>query len=385
MLAAARSGIVAGLIVFAAIALITGLAASAMNNYALLADAWLHGRAWVVPGGPYIDAVPWRGHPYVIEAPFPAVLMLPLAAFAGASANQNLVCALLAAIAVTAAFALGRNVTGSLRSAIAIAAFAAFGTSLFACAIDGGVWFMAHVSAVAFTLLALAEMTGKRRGWLVGIFAACAGFSRYPLLPVVAVYAGWLAMAGRRRSAIACAAAVCAFAVPWIAYNEMRWGTILDPGFTIWYHVMDPRSHGGLPPFSLDNLPMQIEAYFERTPHLLAHFPWIAPPMFGFAITWSSFALVLVLLTLPRVVRELPVAMLWIAMLASAAPGFLYYDTGGVQYGMRHALDFEPFAIALIAFALRMRWSALLRAVLSVNAAFGLYETLVFALSPQAS
>ncbi|HZO93499.1 MAG TPA: hypothetical protein VFB22_06980 [Candidatus Baltobacteraceae bacterium] len=380
-----HAGLVAGASTFAAIALLTGLSASAMNNYTLLADAWLHGRAWVVPGGPYIDAVPWHGHPYVIEAPLPAVLMLPLAALSGTAANQNLVCAVLAAIAVAATLGLARNVTGSARSGLALAAFAAFGTSLFAGALDGGVWFMAHVSAFAFTVLALVEMTGKRRGWLVGIFAACAGLSRYPLLPVVAIYVGWLAMAGRRRSALACALAVCAFAVPWVAYNELRWGTLHDPGFTIWYHVMDPRSHGGLPPFSLANLPMQLEAYFQRPPHLLDRFPWIAPPMFGFAITWSSFGLVLALLTLPRIPRDVSIAMLWLAMLVAAIPGFLYYDTGGVEYGMRHALDFEPFAIALVAFALRTPWSALTRPLLYANAGFGLYETLLFALSPPTS
>jgi hypothetical protein len=147
---------------------------------------------------------------------------------------------------------------------------------------------------------------------------------------------------------------------------------------------MDPRSRGGLPPFSTANLPMQLEAYFERPPHLLRSFPWIAPPLLGFAITWSSFGLIFALLTLGKVGRDLSVSMLWLCTLLAVVPGLLYYDTGGAEYGMRHALDFEPFAVALLAFALRTRWNAPMRWILYANAAFGLYEAVYFLRWPQA-
>ncbi len=380
-LARAQAGVIAGLVFFGVAWSGTKLNATPMNNYVLLADAWLHGRVWVVPGGPYIDTVPYHGHPYVVQAPFPALLLLPLVAVSGVAANQTLICAAVGAAGIAAAYGVGYRITGSVRSAVALAAFAAFGTSYFAGAADGAVWFFAHVAAFAFSLFALVEMFGKRRGWVVGAFAAAAGLSRYPLLPVVFVYAAWLVLARRPQSACVALLVVFLFAVPWSLYNEARWGTLLDPGFTIWYHVMDPRSHGGLPPFSLDNVSMQVEAYFERPPHILAGFPWIAPPMLGFAITWSSFGLAFALLTLGRLGRDPSITMLWIAALIAAVPGFMYYDTGGVEYGMRHALDFEPFAIALLAFALRSSWSGLIRRVLYANAGFGLYESLYFLLA----
>jgi len=49
---------------------------------------------------------------------------------------------------------------------------------------------------------------------------------------------------------------------------------------------------------------------------------------------------------------------LWAAVLLTAAPNFIYYVNGFAQFGMRHALDFEPFLVALMALGLRDRMPA---------------------------
>jgi hypothetical protein len=56
----------------------------------LQAEAWLRGRIDVVHVGPWLDTLPWRGGWYVIEPPFPAVLMVPLVLIFGPNANQTL-------------------------------------------------------------------------------------------------------------------------------------------------------------------------------------------------------------------------------------------------------------------------------------------------------
>src|SRR5207248_2063729 len=45
------------------------------------------------------------------------------------------------------------------------------------------------------------------------------------------------------------------------------------------------------------------------------------------------------------------VIALWSAAVLVAIPSFVYYVNGFAQYGMRHALDFEPFLFALMALA----------------------------------
>ncbi|MBD5656485.1 MAG: hypothetical protein IAI50_15080, partial [Candidatus Eremiobacteraeota bacterium] len=47
------------------------------------------------------------------------------------------------------------------------------------------------------------------------------------------------------------------------------------------------------------------------------------------------------------------VAAMWLATALCAAPNFVYYVNGFAQFGMRHALDFEPFLFVLVALAAR--------------------------------
>ena len=70
----------------------------------------------------------------------------------------------------------------------------------------------------------------------------------------------------------------------------------------------------------------------------------------GVALTWTSPALVLAFFA--RSPWRL-VAAMWAATVLVALPSFLYYTWGFVQFGMRHALDFEPFLFVLMVLAVR--------------------------------
>ena len=179
----------AAIAAFAATALVSHLRATPYNNYVLLAQAFLHGHAWIDWPGSYIDALGYNGRYYVIEAPLPAVLLLPYVALAGTAANQTLLAALLAAVGVGAAWELGERFGLRAASNAWICAFLLAGTDLLWCAMLGDVWFIAHVAAAAFTLLALVELAGRRRGWLVALFAACAVESRFSMIAALPVYA----------------------------------------------------------------------------------------------------------------------------------------------------------------------------------------------------
>src|SRR5271170_3743220 len=61
------------------------------NHYALLADAWLHGRQDLAHGPPAYamnnDFAEYNGKTYISFPPFPALLMLPLVKVAGSPEN----------------------------------------------------------------------------------------------------------------------------------------------------------------------------------------------------------------------------------------------------------------------------------------------------------
>lgn len=160
------------------------------------------------------------------------------------------------------------------------------------------------------------------------------------------------------------------------AYNLARWNTLNDIGFSLWYRVMDPRAQSGRPPFGLDNLVMQVNAFFLHGPLLTSDFPYVRAEKFGLSLAWTSPALVLsIFARSPKV----DVLIFWALAIATAAPAFLYYDLGGVQLGMRHALDFAPFLIVLLMFAIRntlverVFWLLAIYSVL-----FGAYELVLW-------
>jgi hypothetical protein len=213
-------------------------------------------------------------------------------------------------------------------------------------------------------MLALFELTAARpRSWLVALFGVCAFESRFSMVMAMPLYAYAVARGGllfpvafdwRKLRGFAI---VCVAVLPfWIWYNEARWGVPWDIGYTAWFH----HDSWGQPegsPFRLSYFPYEVYSFFMRPPVLTEWLQQSIPPYFkvdpnGVALTFSSPALVLAFLSqAPRTLKR----ALWITVVLVAAPSFFYYLNGWYQYGMRHALDFEPFLLILMAFAVRER------------------------------
>ncbi|MBV8580507.1 MAG: hypothetical protein JOZ86_07705, partial [Candidatus Eremiobacteraeota bacterium] len=305
--------------------------------------------------GPAIDAVLFDGHRYIVNDPVPALLMIPLVAFVGVAANQTLLACLLCGVAVGAAYRFLERIGVTTPRTVWLVVFFLFGTDLLWCSMLGDVWFVAETSAVAFVMLALCELAGKRRGWLVALWMALALGSRFTLvmaLPVVLwwTWDGFLARERRPRSALAFVVAMIPFFVAWIAYNEARWHIPWDAGHTIFYHEDPFMGSKTGSPFGLANVPTELYSFFVVPPVVHGAFPYVEPLAFGTALWFTSPALLFALLA--RAPVRLVVA-LWLATLLVAAPSLLYYANGGSQFGMRHALDFEPFLLALMGLAAR--------------------------------
>lgn len=367
----------AAIVAFAVTALLSHLRATPYNNFVLLAQAFLHGRTWIDWPGPYIDALQYQGRYYVIEAPLPAILLLPFVAFFGAQTNQTALAVVLCAVAIGAAWELGERFGLRAQTNAWVCAFLLAGTDLLWCATFGDVWFIAHVAAVCFTMLALVELAGKRRGWLVALLAACAVESRFSMIGAIPVYAYLLtAQVGchpeeraQRASRRAFASVLVVVASLWVFYNRARWGTWTDIGYTTWYH----QDQVGMPtgsPFRFMYLPNQLWSFFVQMPTALPAYPWLRPEFSGVALTWTSPALILAFLARKPAMW---VVALWIAAILTAVPNFLYYVNGFAQFGMRHALDFEPFLVALVMLAVRERLAWWGEALIAYSVAAGFW------------
>ena len=350
-----KPSIIAGVVAFFVILLVSHGRSTPYNNFVLLAQAFLHGRAWIDWPGPYIDALAYNGQHWIIEAPMPALLLLPFVAIFG-SANQTLLAVVLGAVSIGAAWELGERLEIPRAHLAWIVAFLLAGTDLLWCAMLGDVWFIAHVSAVCFTMLALVELAGERRGWLVALWAGCAFESRFTLLLAVPVYAYMLR---NRRAFESFLPVLGVFALFWVGYNLARWGTWYDIGYTTWYH----QDQVGLPygsPFKLQYLQYELWSFFVQAPQRSNVYPWLQPTLSGVALTWTSPALVLAFFARRPLNWVVP---MWALTILNAAPNFFYYVNGFAQFGMRHALDFEPFLVVLMMLAVREkmpRWSYVL-------------------------
>jgi hypothetical protein len=376
-----RRSVLAGAAAFVVTLLISHFRSTPYNNYVLLAQAFLHGHTWIDWPGEYIDALLYNGQHYVIEAPLPAILLLPHVAIAGTAANQTLLAVFLAGVAIGAAWELGERIGASVETNAWLCTFLLAGTDLLWCSMLGDVWFIAHVSAVCFTLLALTELCGKRRGWLVALWAICAAESRFTLALALPVYAVLLAcdqtmpenvrIDARRalRPLGGFAAVILAGMVLWAWYNFARWGTFADIGYTTWYHQDEAGSPTGSP-FRLQYLSYELWSFFQQRPDFAGAFPWFHPSYSGVALTWTSPALIYAFFAR----RPLAfIVLLWIGALLTAIPNFLYYVNGFAQYGMRHALDFIPFLFALMLVAARRGLPLWVKPLIVYSCAASLY------------
>ncbi|MDQ6779961.1 MAG: hypothetical protein M3Z37_02235 [Candidatus Eremiobacteraeota bacterium] len=339
------------LVFFGALALYlvsSGFKDTAYNNYTLLAQAWLHGQLWLDGPIPGIDALQYGGHWYIIEAPLPAVFMLPLVTLFGVHANQVVVGAMCAAISVATADVLFLRMGLTARQRSWLTAFVAVGTVLWWCTAFGAVWMFAHVSGFMFALLALVECYGHRRPWLVGLLCACAALCRFPMVVAILPFMLWLYLSKEDRDYRVLTSFALGF-VPlfliYVAYNYARWHTLGDIGYTLWYH-QDQVGEATGSPFRLRYLPFNLYSFLFMPPEWMAHFPWLKPTSFGIALTFTSPALLLAFLA-PARRRE--TLLWWAAVVLTAGPSLLYYVNGFEQFGMRHSLDFEAFALPLVA------------------------------------
>jgi hypothetical protein len=212
------------------------------------------------------------------------------------------------------------------------------------------------------------------------VWGLCATFSRYPMVVALPLYLLLLVERDWRRGVFeSFVAPVIPAAIASALYNLNRWGTLYDGGFQMFYRIMDAQSKARPDTFSLAYVPSQLKMFFGTPPRVLASFPWVVPPYFGFSLPWTSGPFAYAIFA----GLGFEAIVLWLATIATALPALLYYGSGDGQFGVRHALDFEPFLFVLLVMALRARPSRLVTYALFAFAAAGVYGGVVWLLWPQ--
>ncbi|WP_437683195.1 hypothetical protein [Sorangium sp. So ce131] len=333
------------------------------NHYALLAEAWLEGRLDL--GGPppaYTggnDFAVASGRTYVSFPPFPAVLIAPVVRLAGSAerVRDGQFFLVFAGVGPAVLFLALEKLSASRRSRrtqnenAALALLFALGSVYWFSAVQGTVWFAAHVVGVALACVYLYCALDAAHPLAAGLALGLGFATRTPLGFAAPLFLHEALRAGRsdpralarRLLLFAAPAALVLLALLW--HNHARFGDVVEfghrhlhiawrPRIEKWglfsYHYL-PRNLAvvltGLPFTGVQGAPFQINA------HGLAL--WVTTPIY----TWAIW---------PR--RTPPVFWALAATAAAVAlPSLLYQNTGWVQFGYRFSNDFAPFLFAMIA------------------------------------
>ena len=351
------------------------------NHFALQAEAWLEGRLDLGGGPPdhaqNNDFAQYNGKWYIPFPALPAVLLVPLVKFAGSAdrVRDGQFFVWLAPLGpVLLLFTLERlrqrqRWHGSLLTSAALALSFGLGSVYFFTAVQGTVWFAAHVVAVALIAAYVFCAIDGAHPWLAGTFLGLAYSSRASLLfafPLFLLEAARACRADGDAPASEISAAqrlllalrgtdfrrlarlVAAFALPFavcfglsLLHNAARF----DDPFDVGYRHLQIAWQGRIEKWGL----FDYHYLAKNLGVVLTSLPWIEPfriNAHGLAL-WVTTPTYLFLLWPPRARPGFGTMLLTAACVG--IPVLLYQNTGWMQFGYRFSNDYAVFLFCALA------------------------------------
>jgi hypothetical protein len=377
-----------GLVVFGAASGNRLLSPSRDNHYVHLAEAMLSGRLHLEGAPPHRND--WARHDgkwFVSFPPLPAVLMLPGVAVWGLEFNDRLFTLPFAAagpalllLLLNVLAARGRISRGP-RERWLLTALYGVGTVHFFCAVQGSVWYTAHMVGGAMLLCFLIFAVDVRRPLLAGLGLGLAFACRPPLLLAGAFLLfelSWLPRREALRHGLLAALPLALVLAGLMAMNNARFGDPFEFGHRHLVVIQSARiEEWGL--FSVHYLGRNLAALLASVPWLAAEAPYVKISLHGLAL-WVTTPAFLWILWPARAGREHAAVAITAALVA--LPSIFYQNTGWVQFGQRFALDYAPFLVLLLALGGR-RFGRPFAAAVALSITVNLFGAITFDRAPQ--
>jgi hypothetical protein len=320
------------------------------DYYGRLANAFLHGRWWLTEAPPWLnELLPCGDGRYcVVYPPLPAILSLPFVPFFPTAVAQVIASQIVGGASAGVLYYALRAYGGPRRYALAGALLSAFGTTLFFSSVDGRAWYAAHSASMLFSALAFAVAARGGNAVAVGALIGLAALARLPVAlaaPALALLCARRAATPYGRSLARVVAGGAPFALLYVGYNVLRWGTPFDDGYVRLIEGDVFFNHGL---FSPVYLPRQLYAIFLQDPEILPNTPFFLRPRFiGMSLFLTTPALLWIFVGLREVRRDVAVAATGVAALLALLPDLFHGTVGFQQFGYRFSIDGQPFLVAL--------------------------------------
>jgi len=344
------------------------------NHFALLAEAFLDGRLDLRDGPPAYaqgnDFAQFQGAWYVVFPPLPALLILPLVALSGGAeqVKDGLFFVSLAGLApaLLYGFLLRLEELNRMRRSLGLRLLLTlgygFGTVYFFTAVEGTVWFAAHVVAAIATLSFLWLALEARHPLWAGLLLAACLATRTHLLAYGAFFVFEAVWAARREAGEAgyvrllreLPRRLVPFLVPVLLtlallawYNQARFGDPTEVGYRYLKIAWRARiEKWGL--FDYHYLARNLGVLLSGLPYLTERGPvpfQINGHGLGLFVTTPLY-----LLLFWKTRRTSPLcAGLLTTLVLVALPSLFYQNTGWIQFGQRFSNDYAPLLFTMLA------------------------------------
>jgi hypothetical protein len=331
----------------------------------LLADAFLHGRLFLINPPSTADLTFFNNQWYVAFPPLPAVLLTPIVALLGPERVNtvlfvNIIGALNTALVYILLYSFAK-ITGktlSTSSRLWVTALFGFGTVHWYVSTLGQVWFISQVCTVTFVLLATISVINRSPAWVSGLFLGLAMFARPNIIFCYPLLLGFFVEQIRQTTSQINRRSI----IQWIllsilpifissalllGLNFIRFGNFLDFGYQ--QMNVNPRFADDLltyGQFNLHYVSHNLQIMLLATP------TWVKV-LRGFSLDPEGMSILITtpaLLTLYKTKSKTPIIVgAWAAFGLLLIPIACYYTTGWMQFGYRFCLDLIVPLIILFA------------------------------------
>lgn len=320
------------------------------DYYGRLADAFMHGRWWLTVHPSWLNELLscGEGRWCVVYPPLPAILSIPFLPFGSTALAQSLLSRVAGGVSAGPLY-LGLRAYGAPRwVAVTGSVLSMLGTTLLFSSSDGRAWYAAHAVAVPLTCVAFWLAARGGPSWGIGVAIGLAALARLPVAaatPALALLAARRGAGSYPRVLSGIVLAGVPFALVYVAYNVLRWGSVFDVGY-VRLAQGDVFFAYGL--FSLLYLPRQFYAIFLEPPDLVEGVPWFLRPRYkGMSLFLTTPPFLWIFAGLRWVRRDAAVGATALCALLAFLPNVLHGTVGFAQFGYRFSLDAQPFLVAL--------------------------------------
>jgi hypothetical protein len=332
---------------------------SSQPHFLYQADAFLHGELAIRAEKPPTDNdwVRYEKKIYVSFPPFPAVVVAPLVAVWGVKAWDSLFWSVIAGLGPALLFVLLRRMRElriserTPRDDLLLTGLFAFGSVFFYVAVQGTVWFAAHVVAVPLIALYVLFSLRAAHPFWAGLMLGCAFMTRTTTL-VLGIFFLFEAWSAAERDYRALAKKLALFAAPLLAVglvamamNDARFHNPLEFG----HSLLEIRWRGRIEKWGLFNyhyLGRNLAVMLASLPWLTSAAPYVMISRHGLAL-WVTTPSFLYLFWPKRTSSTL--IGLGVAAGAVALFNLLYQNSGWIQFGYRFSLDYAVLLFAMLA------------------------------------